>query len=120
VQDNDQQAARVIHCPNCGASNPAGAGYCAACGSRLPDVNVADEETLIDVSSSQPRVLEEEPADPFGPGRVQGGFTTVRIEQGRVFVSQGNRRTCLLIAIVVVLVFCCACWLLWSIPGRLF
>ncbi|HEX5164907.1 MAG TPA: zinc-ribbon domain-containing protein [Thermomicrobiales bacterium] len=120
MRDDDQQAARVIHCPNCGASNPAGAGYCASCGSRLPDDTTADEETLIDVSSGQPRVLDEEPAGAFGSGRVQGGFTTVRFGQGRVVVSEGNRRTCLLVAVVALLVFCCACWVIWSIPGRLF
>lgn len=120
MQDNDQQATRVVHCLNCGAPNSAQAIYCSSCGSRLPDVDPPDDETVIDVSSGQPRVLAEEPASPFGGGRVQGGFTTVRFEQGRVFVSQGNRRNCLLSAAVGLLLFCCACWLLWSIPGRLF
>lgn len=120
MQDDDRQPTRVVHCLNCGAANPAEADYCSSCGSRLPESDPPDEETVIDVSSGQPRVLKEEsPGGPFG-GRIQGGFTTVRVEQGRVFVSQGNRRSCLLVAIVGLLLVCCACWVLWSIPGRVF
>jgi hypothetical protein len=122
VEERDRQAAREVDCPNCGASNPAGAVYCSACGSRLPAPGADESETLIDVSSGEPRVLvEEQPsgAGPFGGG-IQGGFTTVRFEQGRVFVSQGNRRNCLIVAVVALLLVCCACWFLWSIPARLF
>jgi hypothetical protein len=119
VQDNDWQTSRLVHCPNCGASNTAQADFCSSCGSRLPDIDQPDEETLIDVSNGQPRVLEEEPAGPFG-SRVRGGFTTVRVEQGRVFVSEGSRRNCLIVAVVAVLLICCTCWVFWSIPARLF
>jgi len=121
VQDNDWQMSRVVHCPNCGASNPALADYCSSCGSRLPESEPPEEEeVLIDVSSGQPRVLEEEqPTGPFG-GRVRGGFTTVRMEQGRVFVTQGNRSTCLIVAVVGLLLICCMCWVMWWIPARLF
>jgi hypothetical protein len=120
VQDNDWQTSRVVHCPNCGASNPAQAGYCSSCGSRLPESDPTDEEVLIDVSSGQPRVLEEEqPAGLFG-SRVRGGFTTVRVEQGRVVVSEGSRRNCLIVAVVGFLLICCTCWVFWSIPARLF
>lgn len=120
MQDNDWRMSRVVHCPNCGAPNPARAVYCSACGSRLPEGDPQDEETLIDVSSGQPRVLEEEqPTRPFG-SRVRGGFTTVRVEQGRVFVTQGSRRTCLIVAVVGFLLVCCMCWVLWSVTARLF
>ena len=122
VQDNDWQMSRVVRCPNCGASNPARAEYCSSCGSRLPESDPAEEEeVLIDVSSGQPRVLEDDqPSGAFGRGSLQGGFTTVRFDQGRVFVSQGNQRNCLLVAVVGLLLFCCACWFLWSIPARMF
>jgi hypothetical protein len=110
----------VVHCPNCGTSNPAASVYCSSCGSRLPESDPPDDETLIDVSSGQPRVLEEEqPAGPFG-SRFPGGFTTVRVEQGRVFVTEGSRRNCLIVAVVGALLVCCMCWVLWSIPSRLF
>ena len=120
MQDNDWQMSQVVHCPNCGASNPVRAGYCSSCGSRLPEPDAANEETIIDVSSGQPRVLEEEqPAGPFG-SRIPGGFTTVRVEQGRVVVTEGSRRNCLIVAIVGLLLVCCMCWVMWSIPARLF
>jgi hypothetical protein len=123
MDERDRQAAREVHCLNCGASNPAQAVYCSACGSRLPAPDADESETLIDVSSGQPRVLvEEQPSGPgpFGRGGIQGGFTTVRFEQGRVIVSEGNRRNCLIVAVVGLLLGCCACWFLWSIPARLF
>jgi hypothetical protein len=86
----------------------------------LPDVDESDEETIIDVSGDQPRVLDEEQlSGPFG-GRIQGGFTTVRVEQGRVVVSQGNRLTCLLVLVATILFVCCSCWFFWWIPARLF
>ena len=120
VQDNDWQTTRVAHCPNCGAPNPASTDYCSACGSRIPEIDPADDGTVIDVSGGQPRVLEEEqPAGPFG-NRFPGGFTTVRVEQGRVFVTQGSRRNCLIVAAAGLLLVCCMCWVLWSIPARLF
>jgi hypothetical protein len=86
----------------------------------LPAPNASHEETVVDVSSGKPRVLDEEqPAGPFG-SRFPGGFTAVRVEQGRVFVTEGNRRTCLIVAVVGVLLICCMCWVFWSIPARLF
>jgi len=119
--DNDRLSARVVHCLNCGTPNPAQALYCSSCGSRLPEADLSDEEMIVDVSSGQPQILEEEqPAGPFGRGGFQGGFTTVRLDQGRVFVTQGNRRNCLLVAIASLLLFCCACWFLWWIPARIF
>ena len=118
MDERDRQAAREVDCLNCGASNAAQAAYCSACGSRLPAPDADESETLIDVSSGQPRVLVEE--QPTGPGGIQGGFTTVRFEQGRVFVTQGNRRNCLIVAVVALLLLCCACWFLWVIPVNVF
>ncbi len=120
MQDNEWQSSGVVHCLNCGAPNPTASVHCSACGSLLPQDDVPDEETVIDVSSGQPRVLEEErPAGPFG-NRIPGGFTTVRIEQGRVVVTEGSRRNCLIVAVVGFLLVCCMCWVLWSSLARLF
>ena len=121
MEDNSGQTTRVVQCLNCGAPNPAQALYCSSCGSRLPAPAAGEDETLIDVSSGQPRVLDDDqPSGASGRGSLQGGFTTVRFDQGRVFVSQGNRRNCLLVAVVGLLLACCACWFLWSIPARMF
>jgi len=110
----------MVHCLNCGAPNPAQAMKCSACGSRLPVSDPPDEEILIDVSSGQPHVLEEEqPVGPFG-NRFPGGFTTVRVEQGRLFITEGRRNNCLIVAVVGLLLVCCMCWVLWAIPARLF
>jgi hypothetical protein len=116
VQDNDWQSSRVVTCPNCGVANPAGSGYCSSCGSQLPRAELVDEETVIDVSSGQPRVLDEE--QPTG-SRFPGGFTTVRVSGGRVVVTEGSRRNCLIVAVVGVLLVCCVCWVFWSIPDVL-
>lgn len=119
VRENDWSASRMVTCPNCGAPNPAGALYCSSCGSRLPDLSESDEETLIDVSSGQPRVLgDEQPSGSFG-NTFPGGFTTVRVGQGRVIVTEGSRRNCLIVAVVGVLLLCCVCWAFWSIPDIL-
>lgn len=119
MQDDGQQPARSAFCPNCGVPNPAYAVHCSACGVRLPDHEESGEATIVDVSSSQPRVLDEE--QPGGPvsGHVQDGFTTIRIDRGRVIVSRSNRRACLLAAIVTVLLICFVCWILWSVLTRL-
>jgi hypothetical protein len=37
-----------------------------------------------------------------------------------VFVSQGNGRTCLLVAAAAFLIFCCGCWFFWTIPDFIF
>jgi hypothetical protein len=117
VQENDWPSLRMVTCPNCGAANPAGSVYCSSCGSQLPKPASPDEETVIDVSSGQPRVLnEEQPTS----NRIPGGFTTVRVSGGRVVVTEGSRRNCLIVAVVGVLLLCCVCWIFWSIPDVLF
>ena len=106
-----------VNCPNCGASSPAGAVHCSACGSLLPASDQPDDETVIDVSGDQPRVLDEEqPAGPFW----QGGFTTIRLDQRGVTVSRGGRRGCLIIALLALLLVCCVCWVFWMAIGSIF
>jgi hypothetical protein len=119
VERNDLGRRLQRFCPNCGASNPIGAVHCSSCGSLLPEQDDLDEpgETVIDVSSGQPQVLEEEPpADSFW----RGGFTTIRMDQSRVYVTQGGRRTCLIVLLVALLLTCCVCWLAWNTVDSVF
>jgi hypothetical protein len=94
-------------CLNCGARNAPGARFCASCGTpfREPDPQV------IDVSSGEPHVVIHE--DDRGPAGWQQ-WGTARVDQGRVYVARGGRRGCLLLNVLALLVFCCACWFLWS------
>lgn len=103
---------RGIVCRNCGATNPADATFCASCGAALGD----PEPQVIDVSSGEPHVLTNAEQDVSG----WQGWRGERIEQGRVYVARGGHRGCLLLNVLLVLLFCCTCWVLWSALGNIF
>jgi hypothetical protein len=66
---------------------------------------------VIDVSSGEPHVIipRDDPEQAAWRQWGSGGF-----EQGRVYVARGGRGGCLLVSIIGVLLFCCACWFLWN------
>jgi hypothetical protein len=103
---------RGLVCRNCGATNAANAAYCASCGSALGD----PEQQLIDVSTGEPHVVGS------GQQAASGwqGWGSERVEMGRVYVSRGGRRGCLLLNVIFVLLACCTCWVLWNALGSVF
>lgn len=103
---------RGIVCRNCGATNPANAVYCASCGSALGE----PEPQMIDVSSGRPHVLSPEEQTVSG----WQGWGGERIQQGRVYVMRGGRPGCLIINVLVLLLLCCTCWVLWNTVGAIF
>jgi hypothetical protein len=115
-QDDWERARRGVICPNCGASNWPDAEYCASCGTALPTAASQDQETIIDVSSGEPRVVVRDEPQPTGwtssfPGFPSGGFNEgVR---GRTVTMRGGRG-CLIPLLLLALLTCCSCWLIWQ------
>jgi hypothetical protein len=68
-------------------------------------------EVIIDVSEREPVVVEREPEFPFA------GYAPERV---RVFVAGGNRRTCAIPIILILLALCCACLGFWVVADNLF
>lgn len=103
---------RGVPCRNCGAANSTQAVSCASCGATLN----APEQQVIDVSTPEPRVVTLEEREVSG----WQGWGGERIERGRVYVARGGRTTCLLLNVLVVLLLCCVCWVLWTSVGAIF
>ncbi len=110
-QDERDLATPVI-CPSCGASNASTDARCRSCGAWL-----GEQGQVIDVTTGQPEPVE---GPETYPGGWQGEFQTVTAGRGRVVVARGGSRTCLIVAVVVALVGCCLCWVLWSGFGAIF
>jgi hypothetical protein len=111
-QDDWERARRGIVCANCGASNWPDAEYCASCGMSLADAERADE-TIIDVSSGEPQIVVRD--EPRSTGFPFGGFGTFGDNvRGRTVVVRGGGRACLIPLIVLGLLACCSCWLIWQ------
>lgn len=117
-QDEWERARRGDVCPNCGASNWPDAEHCVSCGTRLPSIADRDSstETVIDVSTGEPQLVvsdDQETANwpgPFGSFPFGGAGGGVR---GRTVVMRSGGRGCLLPLILLGLLTCCSCWLIW-------
>ena len=72
--------------------------------------NQLERDRVIDVTGEQPVVVEE-----------SGGFSTFTesADRVRVFVASGDRRTCAIPIIVIILMTCCSCIVLWSLADNL-
>ncbi len=68
-------------------------------------------ERIIDVSSDDPIVVENEAQFPFS------GYAPERL---RVFVAGGDRRTCAIPIILILLALCCACVGFWVLADNIF
>ncbi|MCO5176737.1 MAG: hypothetical protein M9890_07175 [Thermomicrobiales bacterium] len=108
---DERDLSTPIYCTNCGAPNARDAVRCHACGSWLPS-----QEQIIDVTTGEPEVVSATDERQGGQGR----FQTMTVGSSRIVVARGGSRTCLLIAIVALLVGCCVCWVIWSGFGAIF
>jgi hypothetical protein len=115
-QDDWERARRGVICPNCGASNWPDAEVCASCGTVLPTAD-DDSETIIDVSSGEPQiVVRDEPGTTGWPGAFAGfpfGGDGGDV-RGRTIVMRGGGRSCLIPLLLLGLLTCCSCWLIWQ------
>lgn len=90
-----------MRCPNCGSLNAEDAHACANCGASLRAAQPPDrQETIIDVTSGEPELVERE--------QPQGGAFQTRYGRARVYVARGPR-ACLIPVVIGVLVLCLAC-----------
>lgn len=110
-QDERDLATPVI-CPNCGAPNASDAARCQSCGAWL-----GGPGQVIDVTTGEPEPVEGSDPD---SGSWQGSVQTATIGHSRVTVVRGGNQTCLIVALIVALVGCCVCWVLWNGVGAIF
>ena len=115
--DNDEERDGVV-CAACGAPNRAGAAQCGNCGHPLP---ATSRETIIEVTSGDPRIVPGSDIDDSYRRttwrETPGGFSTATFDRGRVIVARGGSRGCLITLALFALVSCCVCWLMWSTVG---
>ncbi len=113
--NRDRSDADRVTCPTCGTANQAGATHCQNCGRPLP---AANPETIIEVTSGDPRIVRPGELDDPSPRttwrEMPGGFNTATFDRGRVIVARGGSRGCLISLALFALVSCCVCWVLWS------
>ncbi|RIK39118.1 MAG: hypothetical protein DCC58_15785 [Chloroflexi bacterium] len=102
-------------CPWCGAPNPANATRCASCGSWIVSAvgPANDGETLIDVSSGEPRVVDTTPS----PSARAGG---VWVGANRAVFIRGGNRACLFATLALVLFICVQCVIAYYVFGWIF
>ena len=116
-QDDRERARRGMICPNCGASNWPDTAACASCGTTLPTEDADARETIIDVSSGEPQiVVRDEPDASRWPGAF-GSFPFGGVGgdvRGRTIVMRGGGRACLIPLLLLGLLTCCSCWLIWQ------
>lgn len=107
-----------VFCPTCGAENRPGAESCHSCGRTL---SPSDQETIIEVTSGDPRIVpsheRDDPDADTSWREMPGGFSTVTFDRGRVIVARGGSRACLITLALFALVSCCVCWVIWSAIG---
>ena len=61
----------MIHCPNCGHNEPAGALFCSECGAKV-DQNSPADQLAMETSTVEVPASELPPTDHFEPPATQG------------------------------------------------
>jgi len=124
-QDDWERARRGIVCPNCGAANWPDAEQCVSCGTLLPAQSPDPDpgETIIDVSSGAPQIVvpDEPDRSPWTSSFPNFPFGGVGNQtRGRTMVMRGGGRSCLIPLLLLTLLSCCSCWLIWQGFGSVF